>query len=227
MLDFQQDADPEHTLAQTTRARLFSLLDELRRPASTAELAQRLDLHPNGVRIHLGRLEQAGLLTRSRARQPRGRPADSWAIARPDGQAPRAYRDLSRWLARAMRSGRAAPRALEASGREIGRELAPADGSSHGEELLHALTALGFQPSPQSQTTGALTIRLRNCPYRDAVRENQPAVCALHKGITRGLLDLLEPDAKLAAFEPHDPDEAGCVIDIQGMTGARERWPGP
>jgi predicted ArsR family transcriptional regulator len=224
VVDFQRDSDPEYTLAQTTRARLFALLEELRRPASTAELARRLALHPNGVRIHLGRLEQAGLLTRSRAHQPRGRPADAWAIAadaRPHGQAPRAYRDLSRWLARAMRSGRASPRGLETTGREIGRELVPADGSSQAAEgLRHALTALGFQPTLESRTGSTLTLRLCNCPYRDAVRENQRAICALHKGVTRGLLDHLDPDAKIAAFEPRDPDEAGCVIDIDGLTGS-------
>jgi predicted ArsR family transcriptional regulator len=44
---------PDDALAQPTRARLFSLLGELRRPAGTDELARRLELHPNGVRLHL------------------------------------------------------------------------------------------------------------------------------------------------------------------------------
>ena len=43
---------PEDVLAQPTRARLFALLGELKRPAGTVELADRLGLHPNGVRIH-------------------------------------------------------------------------------------------------------------------------------------------------------------------------------
>ncbi len=34
-------------LGQPTRARLFSLLDELKRPASTEELAEELGLHPS------------------------------------------------------------------------------------------------------------------------------------------------------------------------------------
>src|SRR4051812_30297628 len=51
---------PGDVLAQATRADLFSLLAELRRPASTDELAERLELHPNGVRVHLERLHQAG-----------------------------------------------------------------------------------------------------------------------------------------------------------------------
>ena len=39
-------------LAQPTRRRLFALLDWMGGAASTAELAERLSLHPNGVRTH-------------------------------------------------------------------------------------------------------------------------------------------------------------------------------
>jgi hypothetical protein len=47
------------------------------------------------------------------------------------------------------------------------------------------------------------------------VREDQPAICALHAGITKGLLDVLNPSARLTGFVPHDPDAAGCVIEIR------------
>lgn len=40
-------------------------------------------------------------------------------------------------------------------------------------------------------------------------------ICALHRGITRGLLDLLEPQARLTAFVPRDPDQAGCIIELR------------
>ena len=85
--------DPNDVLAQPTRARLFALLGELKRPTGTVELAERLELHPNGVRIHLERMEQAGLVERARVRDRRGRPPDAWAIsadARPGGSDPRA-----------------------------------------------------------------------------------------------------------------------------------------
>jgi predicted ArsR family transcriptional regulator len=68
-----------------------------------------------------------------------------------------------------------------------------------------------------------ITFRLGNCPYQDVVKENQPVVCALHKGITRGLLDALAPEARVTAFDPNDPDRAGCTIEIQGL----ERVPTP
>ena len=211
---------PDDVLAQPTRARLFALLGELKRPAGTVELAERLKLHPNGIRIHLERMEQAGLVERARIRRQRGRPPDAWRIApqaQPGGSAPDAYRDLGRWLARAFRAGARGTSGIEATGREIGRELAPGDAAATVEALETSLTALGFQPTVAGRDGDRTTFCLGNCPYRDAVSENQPAICALHRGITRGLLDVLEPRAQLTAFVPHDPDRAGCVIEVRGL----------
>jgi predicted ArsR family transcriptional regulator len=219
VIDLPVIADPDDALAQPTRARLFAVLSELRRPAGTAELAKRLELHPNGVRLHLERLEQQGLVERARVRQRRGRPPDAWTVApdaQPGGRAPRAYQDLGRWLARALGAG-GGRRGIEATGREIGRELAPNDPDRYPNALESTLTALGFQPTIEQREADRLRVCLGNCPYRDAVRENQPAICALHRGITRGLLDVLEPKAKLTAFVPHDPNEAGCVIELRGL----------
>ncbi len=223
MIDLPAVADPDDPLSQPTRGRLFALLSELRRPAGTAELARRLDLHINGVRLHLERLEQEGLVERARTQTRRGRPPDAWRIspgARPGGAKPRAYQDLGRWLARALRGPSRGLRGLETTGREIGRELAPADAQRGGERLESTLTSLGFQPAVAERDAHTITFCLRNCPYCEAVRENQAAICALHRGITRGLLDVLEPDATLSAFIPHDPEQAGCVIEVRGLSQA-------
>lgn len=216
---------PDDVLAQATRARLFALLGELKRPVGTVELAERLDLHPNGVRIHLQRMQEAGLVERARDRQPRGRPRDAWTIApgaQPGGEAPSGYQDLGRWLARAMRSREGGLGGVEETGREIGREIAPTGAPAEPDALQTSLSALGFEPTVKLQEGDQLTFCLGNCPYRDAVRENQPAICALHRGITRGLLDVLHPDAKLTGFVPHDPDEAGCLIELRGLSTPAE-----
>jgi predicted ArsR family transcriptional regulator len=62
-----------------------------------------------------------------------------------------------------------------------------------------------------------VVFRLGNCPYREAAAENQAVVCALHRGLTRGLLDGLAPSARIAGFVPEDPDRAGCLIAIDGF----------
>ena len=98
-------------LAQPTRRRLFALLGELGGAASTDELAERLALHPNGVRTHLQRMRDAGLVIRRRVARPRGRPRDEWAIAptaRPGGDPPHAYGALAR-LARPQHPRHARP----------------------------------------------------------------------------------------------------------------------
>jgi predicted ArsR family transcriptional regulator len=211
-------------LAQSIRARLFQALAELRRPATTQELAARVGRHPNTARVQLQRLADAGLLERRRVAQARGRPRQEWAVAigaRPAGQRPQAHGQLSQWLARAIgRTGRLEE--IEAAGREIGREIAP---QQHDraviDALQDALTALGFAPKRHPINGGDVRYVLGNCPYRDAVAQNQPAVCTLHRGITQGMLDRLDRRAKLADFVAKDPYLAGCVIDVTLAQGGR------
>lgn len=221
--EVKSPARPDDPLAQPTRARLFELLCELRRPASTEELARRLKLHPNGIRLHLDRLCATGLVARQQDRRPRGRPRDVWLIspgARPGGAPPTAYAHLARWLARAIKPGKTSVRGVESTGREVGRELA-AHGPGSAETKMHAaLAALGFQPRRESHEPGRLTYRLCNCPYREAVNENPEVVCALHRGMTRGLLDGLDPTGTLTSFVPRDPSRAGCLIELGGRIAA-------
>jgi predicted ArsR family transcriptional regulator len=204
-------------LAQPIRARLFQALAELRRPATTQELAALVGRHPNTVRVQLQRLSDAGLLERRRAAQRRGRPRQEWAIAanaRPTGQRPQAHMQLSQWLARAIgTTGRLED--IEAAGREIGRELAPQQQGRDVVDALHdALTALGFAPQRRPINGRGVRYVLGNCPYREAVAQNQPVVCTLHRGMTTGMLDRLDRTAKLVAFVAKDPYAAGCLIDV-------------
>lgn len=215
---------PGDVLAQPTRAKLFALLNELRRPVSTEELAEHVGLHPNGVRTHLERLHEVGLVSRERERLARGRPRDTWAIspeAQPGGDPPTGYAELSRWLVRSLVSGSTHVRDVEATGRQIGRELALADADGSAEQRMQGvLVALGFQPEREPAAGDRLTYRLRNCPYREAVRERQSLVCGLHRGLTRGMLDVLDPKTKLVGFVPKDPDDAGCLIELRGRMAA-------
>ena len=209
--------DPADPLASPTRRRLFEELVSLRRPATTLELAERVGRHHNWTRTELARLAGAGLVERRTAPRPRGRPRHEWSVApeaRPGGRAPEAYTALGRWLARAVGRG-GGLEGVEEAGREIGRELVPAARAGSPAETLHdVLAALGFAPRLESDGRVALRYVLGNCPYREAVRENQMAVCTLHRGITRGLLERLDPAAHLASFVPRDPETAGCIIDV-------------
>lgn len=212
---------PRDVLAQPTRVRLFARLSSLGCPAGTDELAAELGLHPSGVRVHLQRLEAAGLVSRERSRQPLGRPRDSWSVAAdapPGQQPPDAYRQLARWLARSIQPRRARLREVERAGRELGRALPIAPAGALAEETMgRTLTTLGFAPRRERGERERVVFRLGNCPYRDAVRENQQVVCTLHRGLTLGLLDELDPTARLTNFVPEDPVQAGCLIEVEGL----------
>jgi predicted ArsR family transcriptional regulator len=78
------------------------------------------------------------------------------------------------------------------------------------------IASLGFSPEVEARSSTGFVCRLENCPYRASVMENQEVVCALHKGITSGLLTELLPSTKMTGFEPHDPENAGCVVTVAG-----------
>lgn len=206
----------EGALAQPTRARIFAFLVEKRAAADTAEIAAHFGLHPNGIRLHLERLEEGGFVVRSRERGSAGRPRDIWTVspeAHPGGTSPRAYADLAAWLARSIPATAARVREVEKTGREVGVELAPKQRGNAAAALRDALAALGFEPSLEPSGAG-FSCRLGNCPYRDSVHRNQAIVCGLHRGITEGMLAALDPRATLARFEPGDPDRAGCLVEV-------------
>ncbi len=212
------DGTGDDVLTQHTRARIFALLVEHRGAKSTEELAGLLDMHANGVRRHLERLHDAGLVERRRSRGARGRPGDRWLVAagaRPGGEVPSGYADLARWLARATPSGPGRLRAIEKAGWEIGRELASAPADDPVEGFRSAIAALGFQPEIERDEEGGFTCRLENCPYRDSALENPDVVCTLHRGITAGLLEILDPKAKMTSFERRDPRRAGCLVGVE------------
>lgn len=215
----------EDVLDQPTRARLFARLASLDGPAGTDALAEHVGLHPSGVRVHLELLRRAGLVRRDRLPQPTGRPRHLWSIAsetRSGSEPPDAYRLLAGWLARSIPASPGRLREVERAGRDLGSELRPYRGEHAAEEAMgRALTALGFAPQRHRVQAGRTMFTLGNCPYREAVRVNQPVVCALHRGITRGLLDTIDPGAELADFVPKDPDRAGCLVGIDGLAGER------
>lgn len=217
-------AGPRDALSQPTRAWLFARLASAGRPLRTDELAAELGLHPSGVRVHLERLRKAGLIERQRVPQPRGRPRDVWSVAsdaHPGSEPPDAYTHLARWLARSIPASRTRLRDVARVGRELGRELLSARNRGSAEEAMgRTLTALGFAPQREHPRDGHVVFRLGSCPYREAVRENPPVVCELHRGLTRGLLDRLQPSARLSAFVPHDPDQAGCLIEVARLERA-------
>lgn len=204
-------------LGQPTRAQIFAFLVDKRAPASTGEVAAHFGLHPNGVRRHLERLLEGGFVSRDRVRGGQGRPRDSWTIsadALPGGQPPQAYAELASWLARATPATQTRLLEVDRTGQEIGRELGSGGCEDPVEGFRQTIAALGFQPAMDVRAGGGFDCVLRNCPYRDAAKQNPEVVCVLHRGITAGLLAELDPEAELVGFEAHDADRADCLVSV-------------
>jgi predicted ArsR family transcriptional regulator len=213
--------DSRSALAPSTRARLLELLGRLGRPVSTGELGELTGLHPNGVRAHLQALLRGGLVVRGRERGARGRPRDLWSATRTPapGAELRPYVDLSRWLAGAI--GRGGIAAVERAGRRTGRELARNGARAAPVEAIEeSLAALGFAPRRGARSRELVTFRLGNCPYSEALSDAPAAVCALHRGITAGLLEVAYAGATLDRFTPRERPDGECVIAIRKPLGA-------
>lgn len=186
---------------------------------ATAELATRLDLHPNGVRVHMRRLLARGLVDREQERGATGRPRDRWRLsARAIAEADRPHVGwaMARSLAKAIPPTATRLVEVEAAGAGLGLELARglgADAAEDADHVHHALDAMGFEPA-REEVAGGVRYRLMSCPYADVVRENPAVVCTLHKGIVRGVLEHLRTGGQVTRFEPRDPAIAGCIVEV-------------
>src|SRR3990170_4731069 len=99
-------------LADDTRYRLYRYLRLSGRPVPVRELSTRLSLHPNTLRPHLRRLEEAGLVSSEIHRGPSvGRPQVLYAAIDREEREGRDYRLLGDILAGLLTGARQRERA--------------------------------------------------------------------------------------------------------------------
>jgi DNA-binding transcriptional ArsR family regulator len=110
-------------LADDTRFRLYRYLGLSGRPVAVRELSTRLSLHPNTLRPHLRRLEEAGLVRREvRKGSTVGRPQTMYVAIEQVERENRDFRLLAEILAGLASGARA--RSSPASGGGISRHAA-------------------------------------------------------------------------------------------------------
>ena len=189
---------------------------------TVAELAGRVGLHPNAVRQHLDVLQRAGVVVAAPSPPTgrRGRPSAVYALAAPHAVAAVGHRELVRLLLEFVRRMRTTEDDIEAFGWDQGPRLMAGEDIA---ALVASFAGLGFAPeevtSEGDRRAGAMDVRLRSCPFKDAVlAEGGHLICALHRGLTRGALERIDADAELAVFEPQDPVTAGCRVLVTGLT---------
>ena len=194
-------------LADPSRYAIYQELAGSDEPLSTVEVAERLELHPNTVRIHLEKMRDAGLVDSCADRHGSvGRPQYVWSAsdsAPSLGLEPSGFRVLAHLLAEvAAGSGSVAERTT-AAGRRRGEErtsrrpvrVASRPDQSRSERLRLAcvkavadeLADLGFDPAVEPD--GAVTrLSFTKCPFRELAVLYPDLVCELHRGLTEGIL---------------------------------------
>ena len=214
-------------LADDTRFRLYRYLGLSGRPVSVRELSRRLSLHPNTVRPHLRRLEEAGLLTReirkATGAQTVGRPQTLYSAAEVPSGGGRDYRLLAEMLCGLLRDRRDLQRAATLA-REWGRYLIAQRGAKPGARLpegrnlamlQEAMAEAGFEPRFRRQGARAVEVTLRSCPFRDLVDEHRELVCSLHRGLLEGMVAGLKPPLAVKEFKPL-AERGVCRLHLAG-----------
>lgn len=220
-------------LSSPVRARLLEVLRD-DPDLDTAELAQRLDLHVNTVRTHLGVLEEAGLVepvTEERDRP--GRPRLLYRAVAEDQQPDavsddRGYRFLAAILASYLGAASEDPTsAAEQAGRAWGgfvidkpapfTRLEPTQAIDRLVAMLHDR---GFEPDIENRDADEPRILLRRCPFLDVAREHQDVVCSIHLGLMRGALEQLGVDVDAHDLIPWaQPDVCISHLRVGGRAG--------
>lgn len=231
--------DSLHTETQThkalggvSRVRILELLRAAPGGLDAREVADRIGLHPNTVRVHLDLLIKAGLA--SREAEPRSEPGRPRILYRATAEAAEesaGYRLLAEVLAGYLAGSSADPTAdAERAGRAWGAYLterpAPFERLSDEEMLSRVermLADLGFRPELAANTRG-WRILLHRCPFREVAERHRQVVCSVHLGLIRGALSELGAPLEASGLDPF-VEPSLCVAHVSGPDPAPRRRP--
>ncbi|WP_245634745.1 helix-turn-helix transcriptional regulator [Janibacter terrae] len=221
-----QEADGRSDLLDSTVRRdlvetLAALPAGRREEGLTAqELGELAGLHVTTVRFHLERLVAGGLLTTHSVRtRGVGRPRKKYAIAReglPAPQRDEAFVRLAELLAETFtaRTEDGSPLTPEQAGaawahehaaRLLGDRPPTGPATSPGAwlatvgRMIDVLRDWGYTPDLRTSAEGRTAdIDIIGCPFIELARSRPEVVCAVHRGLMRGTLEVLgEPGAEL------------------------------
>lgn len=201
-------------LADPTRFAAYQHIRDADRPLTVAEITDAVGVHHTGVRAHLTKLRDAGLITESHAEpNGRGRPKLLYTAtdtARSDRDP---YQELSSMLARAVRE-RSTPRQVGAvAGRESALRRDPTGTTDTVDLIEREARDLGFDPVRRG-SIGRPDLVLRHCPFADVAADDPDSICSLHLGVAEGIAGL-RGDVEVLGMVVRDPHRAGCRLRMR------------
>lgn len=210
-----------------TRRDVYLWLRDRDGGVTTAEVAAAFDLHPNVARHHLEKLAGGGYLSVELERQEgAGRPSKRYRVIphdRPLTFPPRRDDLLATLLARALEMLDPAEASAMADrvGYEYGRTMAaridPAEGHRSAQTALatvaDALTAHGFAAHAEHKGR-SFRIVAEHCPFGGAATRYPHVVCAVDRGLIRGMLAGLYGDTETSLEESRPEGDDHCVARV-------------
>jgi predicted ArsR family transcriptional regulator len=192
-------------LADGTRYRIYrSIVDHSTEAVTVTDVATSFGLHPNVARMHLTKLEQAGLLVTSLRKGPGGgRPAKLYRMS--DQVATlsipaRRYDALSRLALASLNEANdmdAVRRACHKAGVDAGRNyLVEHHGAASVDHsaLVSMVTAIAedFGLLPEVGWDGDMfTVDVHNCAFKELSTGDPDLVCTIHQSFLGGLFEAL------------------------------------
>lgn len=210
--DEDRIAEQGRALGSPARHAIFRYIDRSATAVDVAELTEHFGLNHNGIRQHLAKLREAGLvLEESMKRSGPGRPATSYRVM--PGAADRwsgssAHERLSLMLIDVSKG--ASPVTVgRAAGEKLAREAGEA---TDAVELLTTVACrLGFEPRTEPSDAG-IDLILDRCPFTAAVDESVEIVCELHRGLAEGIAARAAGSYSVDDLVVQPPRQAGCRI---------------
>ena len=217
-----------------TRRDIYLFVRDAAHSVTASEVADRFELHPNVARHHLDKLVGGGYVEVGVERAEgagAGRPSKRYRVGEDsvDVELPVRHDDLLvTLLGKALsRLPRAEAEALaEEVGVEYGRAMATSiagsaertgDVQRSFRTALHAvadaLTAHGFAAHAEKRGN-ELRIVSEHCPFGDAAIEH-PVICAVDRGLVRGMLGTLYGDATAATQSSLPMGDDRCVTAVE------------
>jgi predicted ArsR family transcriptional regulator len=209
-------------LADDTRFAVYRELATSTSALSAQDLADRLGVHANTVRLHLERLRDVDLVdVEAVHRGTVGRPQHLYFLApgAPGlGFDPPAHALLAGLLAALAERIGADPEDAADTGHAWGLEAGKRTRSGTCVSALETeLTRLGFEPSTEpgdGTAEGDTRIEFLHCPFRELAEAYPELVCNLHRGLCEGVVDRVGGGTVEEFSTLYDPEPCHVTVAV-------------
>ena len=212
-----------------TRREIYLHIRECEEGTNASQIAEKFSLHPNVARHHLDKLLSGGYLEVSLKKSigsTAGRPSKTYKVSNSDQPLNLDIRRdsiLISLLARTLSllPSEEAEKLAEEVGSEVGRSMAESLGiketqrsfRSATDAIIDALISHGFSARAEQSKNGQLRILSEHCPFGSMPIEH-PVICAVDRGLVRGMLSILYGDVKTDLTSSLPMGNDVCITEV-------------